>query len=121
MKKHRPILVADDDADDRYFIGLAFQEALLPDKLVMVEHGGKVLEYLDKISNDTDLPGLIVLDINMPILDGICTLARLKTIERYQGIPVVVLTTGDSAAEKAKTVELGAVRLLHNFADDQNF
>ena len=109
MNRRKPILIADDDPDDRYLITLAFRDLVMPDKLQTVEHGQKLLDYLDSVPDDVELPGLIVLDINMPVLDGISTLAKIKSIDRYKNIPVVMLSTSDSDEDKAKATGLGAV------------
>ena len=69
MKRSKPILIVDDDVDDRYLITRAFKDTLLPDKLQLANNGEDALEYLDGVQSDAELPGLIMLDLNMPLLD----------------------------------------------------
>lgn len=135
MKRLKPILIVDDDVDDRYLITRAFKDTLLPDKLQLAGNGVDALKYLDSIPNDTELPGLIVLDLNMPVLDGLSTLILLKARSRYKYIPVVIFTTSQNPAEKRRCLELGAAdyiikpntysgviltaQLLHNFVGEK--
>ena len=93
------ILWADDDADDLQMM----REILLKNnedyKIVEVNNGKEALNYLDRIE-EQDYPSLIILDINMPILDGKETLSILKTEKKYESIPVVVFTTSESQLDK---------------------
>jgi CheY-like chemotaxis protein len=85
------ILYAEDDQDD--FEGLKDALAQLTDThtLVQAKNGTEVLAYLEK--EPDHLPGLIVLDLNMPVMDGKETLLWLKKSERYNHIPTMVFTT----------------------------
>jgi CheY-like chemotaxis protein len=114
------ILIAEDDIDDRYFITRAFQECMLPEKIHIVATGQEVLEYLNNTTANSELPVLIVLDLNMPVLDGMSTLAKLKSTDRFKNIPVVILSTSRNPQEKEKCLELGAVDHLekgNNYSD----
>jgi CheY-like chemotaxis protein len=108
MQRAKPILIADDDSDDRELIAAAFSEVLPVEKLEIVPDGTKVLHYLDHLADDNELPGLIMLDLNMPLLDGFSTLKKLKTNDRYKHIPVVILTTSKNMEEMNKCLQLGA-------------
>ena len=135
MKRLKPILIVDDDADDRYLIIRAFRDTVLADKLQFAVNGADALKYLDALPRDAELPGLIVLDLNMPILDGISTLNLLKSSSRYKDIPVVIFTTSANPTEKKRCMDLGAAdfivkpntysglklsaQLLHNFVGDK--
>jgi two-component system response regulator len=112
MDIQKAILIADDDADDRYLISRAFKDIMLPEKLSFVENGQQVLVYLETISKDDDLPGLIVLDLNMPLMDGIETLKQLKSKHRYKSIPVVIFSTSKNPQEENQVRELGAADFI---------
>ena len=92
------ILWADDDYDDLQMM----QEILAKKKdeyqIVEVHNGKDALHYLEQ--HEANLPCLIILDINMPVLDGKETLSILKSIDAYKEIPVVVFTTSDSELDK---------------------
>lgn len=68
--------------------------------VVEVENGKEALDFLEKARTQTELPCLIILDINMPILDGKETLSILKKTEAYKTIPVVIFTTSASEVDK---------------------
>jgi CheY-like chemotaxis protein len=87
------ILWADDDADDMMFIQESF-ELLAPNyKITQAQNGQEILDFLDAITDPALFPSLIVLDMNMPVLNGRDTLAILKKVEKYASIPVVIFTT----------------------------
>lgn len=106
------ILVADDDPDDRMMIKEAFEDGRLNNHLEFVEDGEQLLAFLRregdyaKHSGDS-YPGLILLDLNMPKMDGREALRELKADPRLQRIPVVVLTTSEAEEDIARTYGLG--------------
>ena len=91
------ILWADDDYDDLQLMREVLAKKDKDFKIVEVHNGKEALDYLEK---GRDLPCLIILDINMPVLDGKETLSILKTTETYKDIPVVVFTTSESELDK---------------------
>jgi len=101
------VLVVEDDEDDQEFIALAFNKATSKHKLHITNNGQEALEYLSNLSLQ-HLPCLIVLDLNMPVLDGVQTLEALKKMDRYQDIPKVIFTTSDSSDDRAKCLAIGA-------------
>lgn len=109
----QPILIAEDDADDRYLLQTAFSEIGFPERIDFVENGIEVLNYLDNIytSNDMEekaLPGFILLDLNMPKKDGREVLKELKQHPVFKKIPVIVFTTTKNEIEIRRCYELGA-------------
>ncbi len=105
------ILIAEDDADDRYLLQAAFEENGFTDKLEFVENGLEVLEYLNSIkSKDSDkkLPGFILLDLNMPKKDGREVLKELKQNPEFKKIPIIVFSTTNNEIEMRRCYELGA-------------
>src|SRR5688572_12022026 len=112
MSIQRTILIADDDPDDRYLINRAFKDIMLPEKLRFVENGQQLLTYLDNIPGDDELPGLIVLDLNMPLIDGMEALKKLKSSHRYKNIPVVIFSTSRNPEEESQVRELGAADFI---------
>jgi len=94
------ILWADDDADDLQMM----REILIKTKrdytIEEVHNGKEALEYLKKAKQQSDLPCLIILDINMPVLDGKETLSIIKSTADYNNIPVVVFTTSESEMDR---------------------
>ncbi len=106
------VLVADDDADDRLLIEDAFIECGLKNKRQYVEDGVELLEYLRgqgkwEGRNPNDLPGLILLDLNMPRMDGRTALSQLKEDPALRRIPVIVLTTSKAQEDIFGTYKAG--------------
>jgi len=105
------ILIAEDDADDRFLLQAAFEENGFKDKLHFVENGVEVLEYLNthKAGNDGNgLPRFILLDLNMPKKDGREVLKELKQDAELKKIPVVIFSTTNNEQEMRRCYELGA-------------
>lgn len=107
------ILVADDDEDDRVLAMAAFEESNLINPIDFVEDGEQVLAYLRREGQFADLkqqplPGLILLDLNMPRMDGREVLEELKDDPLLKHIPVVVLTTSQQEDDIVNSYALGA-------------
>ena len=106
------ILIAEDDADDRFLLQTVFDEKGYPDKLEFVENGVELLErlthILDKNNPDFEFPCFILLDLNMPKKDGRETLREIKQHPVFRKIPVIVFTTTKSEHEIRRCYELGA-------------
>ena len=112
MKSHVPILVADDDLDDCQMIKEALQESRLINDIQFVHDGEELTNYLHhkgKFSEEKKypLPGLILLDLNMPKKDGREALKEIKTNPKFRQIPVVVLTTSQAEEDVVRTYNLG--------------
>jgi DNA-binding response OmpR family regulator len=101
------ILVAEDDADDRFLIETAFKEKGYTDKLDFVENGIELMSYLDDSKSDS-MPRIILLDLNMPKKDGREVLYELKHHHLFKRIPIVVFTTTKNEKEIARCYDLGA-------------
>jgi CheY-like chemotaxis protein len=107
------MLLADDDADDRLLTREALKESRLANDLHEVADGEELLEYLRRQGRYADRslappPGLILLDLNMPRMDGREALAEIKRDPSLRHIPVVVLTTSQAEQDIFKTYDLGA-------------
>lgn len=109
MKETCQILVVDDDLEDHLILQSFFTEVGLETHVGYQENGQKAIYYLEQISEDAALPRLIILDLNMPILNGTQTLLHLKRNFRYKNIPVIIFSTSENETEKRKCLSLGAV------------
>lgn len=106
------ILMADDDPDDRMLTQEAVEEARLVNPLHFVENGEQLINYLHRRGKyaslkDVPLPGLILLDLNMPKKDGREALKEIKADPEIRRIPVVVLTTSKAEEDLLQTYDLG--------------
>lgn len=99
------IFVAEDDEDDLYLLQQAFTWHAPDCTLVCVTNGEQLLQELQTAS---PLPQLVLLDLNMPLLDGIQTLGILRSQPRYGNVPVVILSTCDEKPTIERCPSLGA-------------
>ncbi len=90
------ILCIDDDADDRALLFDIITKNERNVRVAEAENGSVGLQYLDNAKNSHLLPCLIILDINMPVMDGRKTLEMIRRDPKLQGIPVVVYTSSQS-------------------------
>ena len=107
------ILMADDDPEDRQLTKEAFEENRLKNDLRFVENGEEMLDYLNRRGKYTDpesspRPGLILLDLNMPLKDGREALQEMKADPRFKSIRVVVMTTSQADEDIAHSYSLSA-------------
>ena len=106
------ILLAEDDPDDRMLAQEALNESKLKIPLDMVEDGEELMDYLYRRGkfrhlSESPLPGLILLDLNMPRKDGHEALKEIKSDPCLCHIPVVALTTSQTEEEINRTYNLG--------------
>lgn len=104
------ILYADDDCDDHFFLRESLTTTGLPADIIYLTDGDQVIRYLEK--NGDALPSLIVLDLNMPRLNGKQTLERLKKDDRFSDIPVIILSTSNNKMDKEFCTSRGAASYL---------
>jgi CheY-like chemotaxis protein len=108
-----PILMAEDDEDDRMMAEKAFRENRIANPLVTVANGADLLDYLRQKGKfaDSAMPGrpcLILLDLNMPKMDGREALKLIKADEKLMRIPVVIITTSKAEEDILKSYNTGA-------------
>jgi two-component system, response regulator len=105
------ILLADDDEEDRELARDALQDSRLANEMKFVVDGHDLLDYLRHkgrwTEEESPRPGIILLDLNMPKMDGREALAEIKADESLRRIPVVVLTTSKDEADVLSTYDLG--------------
>src|ERR1043165_1322301 len=106
------ILIAEDDADDRFLLQAAFQENGFKDRLQFVDNGVELMEFLASIPTGGEeplpLPKFILLDLNMPKKDGREVLREIKQHPELKKIPVVIFSTTNNEQEMRRCYELGA-------------
>ena len=111
-RKPLPILMAEDDEDDRLLAQDAFIESNLANPVFFVNDGEELLDYLYHrgryvSQEEFPLPGLILLDLNMPKKDGREALKEIKSDPNLQRIPIVVLTTSSEEEDILRSYSLG--------------
>ena len=111
-KKSIVILIAEDDPDDRMLIKEALEEARLANPLQFVVDGVELMDYLHRENQYADLkgqplPGLILLDLNMPRKNGIEAIQEIKANGSFKQIPIIVFTTSKAEEDIIRTYNLG--------------
>jgi CheY-like chemotaxis protein len=94
------VLYADDDADDIQFVADAFKRYSKDVELVTVSDGMQALSFLTAIEPKDPPPCLIILDINMPKLNGKEALIQIRQIKRFRHIPAILFTTSSQSRDK---------------------
>jgi CheY-like chemotaxis protein len=107
------ILLAEDDENDAYFVHYALEKAGLSNPLFVAKDGQETLNYLNGTApyNDREqypLPGLLLLGLDMPGMDGFELLAWLNAHPGFNTLPIVVLTSSGRASDVQKAKDLGA-------------
>lgn len=107
LKSQPTILYVDDDSDDCQILAESFAATTDVPDLICAGDGEEAIVYLNSVSDEA-LPSLIILDLNMPKLDGRQTLNQIKSDPHLAGIPVVILSTSSNRTDREACVRLGA-------------
>ena len=105
MRTDRPIMLVEDDEVDRMTVERALKEIHVTNPLITARDGEEALRALR--APDAERPGIILLDLNMPGINGIELLKALKQDEELRRIPVVVLTTSKDEQDRVYSFDLG--------------
>ncbi len=123
---NREILLVEDNPDDVELTRLAFEEAQVANTLTVVRDGAEALDYLfargryaDR--DPQDLPSLVLLDLNLPKLDGREVLQAIRNDERTRALPVVVLTTSAEPFDVEASYTLGVNSYMQKPVDFNQF
>jgi two-component system, response regulator len=107
------ILMTDDDSDDRLLALLAFKKLNLAHSLDFVENGEELMEYLlVRVNSNRELPDLILLDLNMPKMDGREALRLIKGNAKLSHLDIVIFSTSASEKDKLYSKDMGARKYI---------
>lgn len=125
MSEHT-ILLIEDNPDDAELTRIAFAEAGINGQLVVVGDGAEALDYLfargrHADRNAAELPSIVLLDLNLPKLDGREVLQALRANPATQGLPVVVLTTSTEPFDVEASYALGVNSYIQKPVDFEQF
>lgn len=115
----KAILLIEDDNVDAMTVARALKELRVTNRLDHVENGEEGLAYLRDSRND--FPCIILLDLNMPIMNGIEFLQEVKADKDLKRIPVVVLTTSEEQEDKVDSFSLGVAGYMRKPVDYRQF
>lgn len=119
------ILLVEDNTDDVVLTRRAFKKAQLANEIVVARDGVEALEMLFPEEHGTDNaplnPAMILLDINLPRINGLEVLQQIRQHERTQFIPIIVLTTSDEQRDLVTSYKLGANSYIRKPVDFMKF
>ena len=113
------ILLVEDDLGHARLIEKNLQRSNITNTIVHLTDGQQAIDYL--LDEKTTAPVLVLLDLNMPVLDGYQVLKRMKEKPRTRRIPVVILTTTDDVREVSRCYDLGCNVYITKPVDYQQF
>jgi len=119
MQNSKPILLVEDDRVDAMTVKRALGDLKITNPVAEVTNGEETLEYLINESNVK--PCLILLDLNMPKMNGLEFLKVIKADDTLKSIPVFVLTTSTAEEDTIESLRLGANRYMVKSIDYQEF
>ena len=119
MRNFKPILLVEDDQVDAMTVKRALKEIKVTNRLDIVNDGEEALTFLKNPENEK--PGIILLDLNMPKMNGIEFLKIAKKDESLKKIPVVVLTTSKDDQDKVDSFNLGVAGYMIKPVDYRKF
>ncbi len=115
------ILVVEDNSADVYLIREALNLAHIDAELQVARDGTEALALLNSAADDGVALDLVLLDLNLPKLNGEQVLQNLRTSARYQNVRVLIITSTDSAQEREKMTQLGIVAYFRKPSDYNEF
>jgi CheY-like chemotaxis protein len=119
------ILLVEDDHGHARLIEKNLRRSNIRNKMVILSDGQQALDYLfgegEYERDGAAAPLLVLLDLNLPVLDGYQVLERMKADERTKRIPVIILTTTDDEREVSRCYELGCNVYITKPVDYQQF
>lgn len=103
------ILLVEDNKHDVRFVLRAWDKNKITNPIEIVSNGQECLDYLHQVGkfNGKPRPGLILMDIRMPIMDGIEALKHIRSEDSFRHIPVVMLTTSEEDTDLVRSYDLG--------------
>ena len=110
------ILLIDDDDDDQ-FIFLAALQDVAPSSFCHISNNA--LEAFEYLNVCAEVPDMLFLDLNMPMMNGFEFLLILKSDPRFSPVPVIIFSTSDNPGDQDRAKELGAFQLITKTADIQ--
>ena len=113
MNQKRSILLVEDNPDDEELTLRALNRNLIANDVVVAHDGEEALDFIFGRGawagrDPSDLPALILLDLNLPVLDGLGVLRQIRADERTRRAPVVILTSSSEHRDLVRSYDLGA-------------
>jgi CheY-like chemotaxis protein len=118
-ESRQTILVVDDDMVDVMTIRRALKELHVTNRVDHAQHGEAALSWLEE--SPSNRPAIILLDLNMPVMNGIEFLQVVKQHASFKSIPVIMLTTSEEQKDKMRSFDLGVAGYMSKPVDYLHF
>jgi chemotaxis family two-component system response regulator Rcp1 len=117
------ILLAEDNEGDVFLVRRALEKQGVPHHLLVARNGEEALNILQQAEKDPEAapPELILLDLNLPRVDGGQILTHIRSTSAFKQIPVIVLTSSDSPKDRERALSLGATLYFRKPTDLSSF
>jgi CheY-like chemotaxis protein len=117
------ILLAEDNDGDIFLVRRALEKRGVPHQLTVARNGEEALDLLERAENgpSSEAPKLILLDLNLPKIDGTQVLSRIRKTSAFSATPVIILTSSDSPKDRESALALGANVYFRKPTDLQSF
>ena len=117
------ILLAEDNRGDVLLIREALQEHRIEHELFVVSDGAQAVDYIDNIceGSGSHRPDLVLIDLNLPKVDGLQVLAHLRNHPLCGSTPVVIVTSSDAPRDRERAIRLGAARYFRKPSEFDEF
>jgi two-component system response regulator len=124
--KNKVIMLVEDDADDEALTVRALRKSMVRNEIVVARDGVQALDYLfgegaNAGRDATEMPQVVLLDLQLPKLDGLEVLRRLRADERTKLLPVVILTSSNDEQDRVNGYGLGANSYVRKPVDFEQF
>ncbi len=122
LSKTVTILLVEDDEGHAMLVQMNLRDAGISNPIEHIDNGRTALEYLQRLTtNEQPAPLIVLLDLNLPEIDGYTILAQLKSDPKTHKVPVVILTSTDDPGEINRCYELGCNMFLRKPVDYSSF
>ncbi|MGD9853279.1 MAG: response regulator [Nitrospirales bacterium] len=105
-----PIIMVDDNETDQLIAKRCYQKSLLRNPFLTFSEGQDFLTYMDSVlTNEAPMPALVLLDLNMPVMDGFEVLRSIRSNQAFSHLPILVmLSNSDNPNDADRSITLGA-------------
>ena len=115
----RPILITDDESEDRFFLQKALRKAGVSNPILEFRDGAELLEFLERETQEnrsaSDIAELLFLDLKMPLVDGIDTMRSIRDHPMLRLLQIVIVSSSSLPQDQQRASDLGAAGYLEKY------
>lgn len=121
MIKKAKILLVEDNISDQVMVQRALEDCKISCDLLIANHGLEAINMLSEWPSSEGLPDLILMDINMPVMDGMSAVKKIRENSKIKHIPIIMLSTSDAERDVVESYQIGVNAFLTKPISDQEF